>query len=205
MFSSGQPTSGTEDSILQSENLRSNAPISQQTQASISAFFHEEVTSVLGQSESQPFNSSSTLLNPDNLFGQQVNKNDGQANIPDATMGEDVEETIVSDGARLHEEENMGEPSSQDPRSWIWTRFSVIAMPGKMWAPKGSSKPRENREICCAWPNCSFSTTDEKRQGSTSDMLQHLHTVHRITKMRSFFCGKAYAGYYRCQKPYSVN
>lgn len=54
----------------------------------------------------------------------RVNENDDQAIIADATMSQDVEEAVLSDGARPHEEENMGEPSSQDPRSWIWTSLS---------------------------------------------------------------------------------
>ena len=138
--------------------------------------------SVLGRPESQSFGSfNSTSVEPGNSFSQQVNENDGQANIADAAISEDVEGKIISVGARSHEEGYMGEPSSQDNRSWVWTRFSAIAMPGKMWTPKGSLKPRENREIRCTWPGCSFSTTDEKRRGSTSNMLRHLNVRHRIT------------------------
>lgn len=38
-----------------------------------------------------------------------------------------------------------------------------------MWTPKGSSKLSETREIRCAWPSCSFSTTDEKIHGASTD------------------------------------
>lgn len=180
MFSSSQPIPSTEDRIFQGESLSSNTTISQRTPASVSSFFHEELTSVLGFPESRSFDSPNpTPLEPSNPFGQQANENDGQANIADATISEDIEET---GGAPSYEEEIIGEPSSQDLRSWIWTQFSVIAMPGKLWTPKGSLKPRENREIRCAWPGCSFSTTDEKRQGSTSNLLRHLHVLHRVTK-----------------------
>lgn len=178
VFNSNQPIPGTEDRSPQSERLSSSAPISQQTQLSTSSFSHEELTPFLGRSESQLFDSSdSTSSEAGNSFSEQFNENDGQANIADATISEDVEGTIISVGERSHEEENMGEP---DRRSWIWTHFSAIAMPGKMWTPRGYSKPRENREIRCIWPSCSFSTTDEKRHGSTSNMLRHFNTRHQI-------------------------
>lgn len=67
MFSSGQPIPGKEDCILQSKT-----PISQQTQASISSLFHEEVTSVLGDPKPQSFNSSnSTPLQPGNFLSNE--------------------------------------------------------------------------------------------------------------------------------------
>lgn len=184
IFSSSQPISGTEDRILQSENPSSLAPISLQTQASIGSSIHEELVSVLGRPESQSFGSfNSTSSEPGNSFSQQVNENGGQAKAADAAISEDVGGKIISVGARrLREEGNKGEPSSQDNRSWVWTRFSAIAIPGMMWTPKESLKPRENREIRCTWPGCSFSTTDEKRQGPTSNMLRHLNVRHRITK-----------------------
>lgn len=183
IFSSSQPISGTEDRILQSENPISNAPISQQGQASVGSFNHEEAISVLGRPGSESCgNFDSTSLVPGNSFSGRVDENDGQANIADAAISEDLKGKTISVAARSREKGNMVEPSSQDHRSWVWAGFSTTAMPGKMWTPKGSLKPRQNREIRCNWPGCSFSTTDEKRQGSTSNMLRHLNARHLITK-----------------------
>lgn len=95
--------------------------------------------SVLGRPESESFGSfNSTSLEPGNSFSQQVNESDSQANIADSAISENVEEKMISVGARSHEEGNMGEPSIHDNRSWAWTRFSAIAMPGKMWTPRES-------------------------------------------------------------------
>lgn len=127
IFSSSQPICRTEDRSLQSEPPSSNAPISHQTQASIGSFIYEEAMSVLGRPD---FNSSS--LDPGNSFSEQVNENDCQANIADSAISENVEEKMISVGARSYEEGSMGEPSIHDNRSWVWTRFLAIAMPGKM-------------------------------------------------------------------------
>lgn len=101
--------------------------------------------------------------------------------------------------------EIMGEPSSQDPRRWISTLFWIITMPKKIWTPKRSSKPRDNRGIRCAWPSCSFSTTDEKRQGSTNYMLQICILYIVLSKKISFFWGEIQVGYKRMSKPYSLD
>ncbi|RKF77539.1 hypothetical protein GcM3_071023, partial [Golovinomyces cichoracearum] len=62
----------------------------------------------------------------------------------------------------------MAQSKTQPQNRWLWTKFNVVSLTGRMWIPKRSKRKIEDREIICI--RCSWKTTESTRATSTSNM-----------------------------------
>ncbi len=67
---------------------------------------------------------------------------------------------------------------SKPESAWIWSAYRVTTLKST-WIPKGKSKAIDDRLIACA--HCSWTTKDSLRHNTTSNMLHHSQSKHRIT------------------------
>jgi hypothetical protein len=63
---------------------------------------------------------------------------------------------------------------------WLWSYFRIREFPYEWVQHRGQKKRIIDREINCTVGQCNWSTTDSKRQGSTSNILIHLRDKHGI-------------------------
>ncbi|KAK9250865.1 hypothetical protein V1507DRAFT_393933, partial [Lipomyces tetrasporus] len=79
------------------------------------------------------------------------------------------------------------EPSKSESKSWqCWDYFDITDVNRPWILKKSNIRKTINREICCSvldektGQQCSWKTTDSKRQSSTSNMVEHLRKRHSI-------------------------
>jgi len=64
--------------------------------------------------------------------------------------------------------------------SWVWSHFQVL--PNERTFAKPTGEVIQDTDIICNHQPCSFSTTEQKRQGATSNLARHLFCAHQIKK-----------------------
>lgn len=67
---------------------------------------------------------------------------------------------------------SVGKSGIKPQNQWLWSKFDVKPLPGKLWRLKRSRRLLEDREIRCT--QCGWKTTDSARATSTTNMKAHL-------------------------------
>jgi hypothetical protein len=72
--------------------------------------------------------------------------------------------------------QNQDNPRAES--AWVWSQYSVMLLESS-WRPKGKNNDVIDRLISCVRCN-KWTVKDSIRKGSTSNMLRHLATEHKI-------------------------